>query len=149
MSGGEVVAAKEQLEAASRRILEETMQFDAVLMPIIAHPPPIVGAMEPKGFDDFLEATLDRLRLTGLLRIDALFGQLMDKSLWFTPWPAIQNVTGQPAIALPVHTTADGLQLGIQAVGRMGDEETLFSLAGEMERQSGWLERRPDFHVPQ
>ena len=52
----------------------------------------------------------------------------MDKSLWFTHWPAIQNVSGQPSIALPVHVTDAGLPLGIQAAGRPGDEETLLSL---------------------
>ena len=76
--------------------------------------------------------------LDGACRI----GQLMDKSLWFTHWPAIQNVTGQPSIAMPVHVTAAGLPLGIQAAGRPGDEETLLSLAAQFERISGWLSRR-------
>ena len=66
----------------------------------------------------------------------------MDTSLWFTHWPAIQNVTGQPSIALPVHVTSDGLPLGIQAAGRPGDEETLLCLAAQMEKISGWRDRR-------
>ena len=66
--------------------------------------------------------------LTRLLKFKPLFGQLMDKSLWFTHWPAIQNVSGQPSIALPVHVTDAGLPLGIQAAGRPGDEETLVVL---------------------
>lgn len=142
LGGGEIYAALQRLHAASRRILTLTATYDAVLMPLIAHPPLAVGGMDPKGVDLFLENTLDRLRLTRLLKIDRFFGELMDKSLWFTPWPAIQNVTGQPAIALPVHVTKGGLPLGIQAVGRPGDEETLYSLAGQMERLSGWLARR-------
>jgi len=148
LTGGEVYAANERLAAAARRLLTETAQYDAVLMPVIAHPPLAVGAMDPRGADEALENMLDRLRLTRLLKIDSLLGQLMDKSLWFTHWPAIQNVTGQPAIALPVHVTAAGLPLGIQAVGRLGDEETLFSLAAQIEKLSGWTERRPDFHIP-
>jgi amidase len=104
--------------------------------------------MDPRGADEILENTLDKLRLTRLLRIKQFLGQLMDKSLWFTHWPAIQNVTGQPAIALPVHVTAAGLPLGIQAVGRPGDEETLLSLAGQMETISGWLSRRAPLMPP-
>lgn len=146
---GELYATLERLQAASRALLAQTARHDAVLMPIIAHPPLPVGAMHAHGADEFIENMLDRLRLTRLLRIDALFGQLMDKSLWFTHWPAIQNVTGQPAIALPVHVTAAGLPLGIQAVGRPGDEETLFALAGQMERLSGWLQRRAPLMVPE
>ncbi|WP_454504398.1 amidase family protein [Mesorhizobium sp. Arg314] len=88
------------------------------------------------------------MHLTRLLKIKALFGQLMSKSLWFTHWPAIRNVSGQPSIALPVHVTADGLPLGIQAVGRPGDEETLLSFAAQMEKLSGWLKRRAPLKVP-
>jgi amidase len=72
----------------------------------------------------------------------------MDKSLWFTHWPAIQNVTGQPSIALPVHVTKAGLPLGIQAAGRPGDEETLYSLAAQLERISGWNRRRAPLDIP-
>lgn len=147
-SGGALYAALDRLSASGRRIIAETAHFDAVLMPLIAHPPLPCGALDPKGADDWIEEILDRLRLTKLLSLKPLFGQLMDKSLGFTPWPAIQNVTGQPAIALPVHMTKDGLPLGVQAVGRPGDEETLFSLAAQMEKQSGWLKRRAGFHVP-
>ena len=83
-----------------------------------------------------------------MLKLKPLFGQLMDKSLWFTHWPAIQNVSGQPSIALPVHVTEAGLPLGIQAAGRPGDEETLLSLAAQMEKISGWLTRRAPLLVP-
>lgn len=148
LSGGEIYAALERLQAKARALLTATARYDAVLMPLIAHPPVPVGSMDAKGVDAVLEAMLDRLRLTWLLRFDAFVDQLMDKSLWFTHWPAIQNVTGQPAIALPVHVTAQGLPLGVQAVGRPGDEETLFSLAAQMEELSGWRARRAPFHLP-
>ncbi|MEO3997671.1 amidase [Mesorhizobium sp. CAU 1732] len=148
LSAGEIYAAVERLHAASRSLLTETARFDAVLMPIIAHPPVPVGGLDPAGADEHIENLLDKLHLTRLLKRDGIFGQLMDKSLWFTPWPAIQNVTGQPAIALPVHVTAAGLPLGIQAAGRLGDEETLFSLAAQMETISGWKDRRAPLLTP-
>lgn len=147
-TAGETYAALERLHAASRQLITETAKYDAVLMPIIAHPPFAVGAMNPKGADELIENLLDRLRLTWLLKFPQFFGQLLDKSLWFTHWPAIQNVSGQTSIALPVHLTETGLPLGVQAAGRPGDEETLYSLAGQMERISGWDKRRAPFHVP-
>ncbi len=148
VTGGETYAAIERLALASRRIVAQTAGYDAVLMPIIAHEPVAIGGLDAKGADNVIEEIVDRARLTRLLRIPSIFAQLMDKSLWFTHWPAIQNVTGQPAIALPVHVTANGLPLGIQAVGRPGDEETLLSLAAQMERQSGWLDRRASLMRP-
>lgn len=147
-TAGEIYAGLERLHAASRQLISETAKYDAVLMPIIAHPPLAVGAMNPKGADELIENLLDRLRLTWLLKFPQFFGQLLDKSLWFTHWPAIQNVSGQPSIALPVHLTETGLPLGVQAAGRPGDEETLYSLAGQLERISGWDKRRAPFHVP-
>ncbi|MET0575702.1 MAG: amidase [Mesorhizobium sp.] len=148
VSGGAVYAALERLSAASRQLMAHTAAYDAVLMPILAHPPLKCGAMDPTGADDFVENMLDKLHLTPLLKVKAMLGQLMDKSLWFTHWPVIQNVSGQPSIALPVHITADGLPLGIQAAGRHGDEETLLSFAAQMEKLSGWLERRAPLQVP-
>ncbi|WP_027161110.1 amidase [Mesorhizobium sp. WSM1293] len=148
VSAGETYADLQRLHAASRRLIAETAQYDAVLMPIIAHPPLACGAMDPKGADDLIENLLDKLHLTPLLKLKPFFGQLMDKSLWFTHWPAIQNVSGQPSIALPVHVTDAGLPIGVQAAGRPGDEETLLSLAAQMEKISGWLGRRAPLMVP-
>ncbi len=148
VTAGEIYQTLERLRAACRAMLAATARFDAVLMPLIAHPPLPCGAMDPKGMDAFLEEALDRLRLTRLLRVDRFFDELLDKSLWFTHWPAIQNVSGQPAIALPVHVTAAGLPLGVQAAGRPGDEETLLSLAAQMEKLSGWRTRRAPLKRP-
>ena len=148
LSGGEVEAALMRLQAHSMALLKHTDGYDAVFMPIIAHPPVTCGGMDSKGMDDMLEEVVDRLHLTRLLRVPSLFDKLIDQSFWFTHWPAIQNATGQPSIALPVHVTDAGLPLGIQAVGRCGDEETLLSLAAQMETQSCWLERRAPFGRP-
>jgi len=148
VSAGEIYAGLERLHAASRALIVHTAPFDAVLMPVIAHSPLAVGSMDARGADEMVENLLDKLRLTFLLRFPQFFGQLLDKSMWFTPWPAIQNVSGQPSISLPVHVTASGLPLGIQAAGRPGDEETLYSLAAQMEKISGWDRRRAPFHVP-
>ncbi|MER9416844.1 amidase [Mesorhizobium sp. M0306] len=148
LSAGEIYAGLQRLHATSRRLITETAHYDAVLMPVIAHPPLACGTMDPKGADEFIENVLDRLRLAGLLKFKPLFGQLMDKSLWFTHWPAIQNVSGQPSITLPVYMTDAGLPLGVQAAGRPGDEETLLSFAAQMEKISGWLGRRAPLQVP-
>jgi amidase len=142
ITAGETYAALERLAQVSLTLIRETASYDAVLMPVIAHPPLPSGGMDAKGADAMIEKLLDALHLTRVLKIKPLFERLVDASLWFTHWPCIQNVSGQPAIALPVHVTSDGLPLGIQAVGRPGDEETLLSLAGQMEKISGWLDRR-------
>jgi amidase len=61
----------------------------------------------------------------------------------FTPYTAIFNLTGQPAVSLPAGLGNDGLPLSVQLVGRIGAEETLYSLAGQIESATPWAERRP------
>jgi amidase len=61
----------------------------------------------------------------------------------FTPWTAVFNVTGQPAVALPAGFGSDGLPLSVQLVGRIAGEDTLYSLAGQIEDARPWADRRP------
>ena len=59
---------------------------------------------------------------------------------WLTPpW----NVTGQPAISLPVHWNAEGLPIGVQLVAAPGREDVLVRVAAQLEPRAGWLERSP------
>jgi len=53
------------------------------------------------------------------------------------------NATGQPAISLPLHQSADGLPIGVHLVGRFGDEGLLFRLAAQLEKACPWTGRRP------
>jgi amidase len=59
----------------------------------------------------------------------------------------LANITGQPAISLPLHISANGLPIGMQFVGRMGDETTLFQLSAQLEAHSPWQSRKPGLHV--
>ncbi len=66
-----------------------------------------------------------------------------DRAARFSPYAAAFNVTGQPAIALPAGFAADGLPLSIQLVGRLGAEDVLYSLAGQLEAAAPWAEHLP------
>ena len=63
------------------------------------------------------------------------------------PFTALYNLTGQPAISLPLCWSGDGLPIGVQAVGRLGDEATLLNLAGQLEHAMPWRHRLPRVHV--
>lgn len=64
-----------------------------------------------------------------------------------SPFAALYNMTGQPAISLPLATTANGLPLGMQFVASMGDEATLLQLAAQLEAAVPWAKNRPSSHV--
>jgi amidase len=56
------------------------------------------------------------------------------------------NITGQPAISLPLHWNAQGLPIGIQLVGPFGGEAMLLQVARQLEEARPWIERRPPIH---
>ena len=55
----------------------------------------------------------------------------------------IANITGNPAMSVPLHWNDDGLPIGMHFLGRFGDEATLFRLAGQLEQARPWFDRRP------
>src|SRR5262249_32858196 len=66
----------------------------------------------------------------------------------FTPFTALVNVTGQPAISVPLHRCDDGLPIGVQFIARPFDEATLVRLAAQLEAARPWREQRPAIRAP-
>ena len=69
--------------------------------------------------------------------------ELAKNALERTPNTMLFNMTGQPAMSVPLSESREGLPLGVQFVGKMGHEETLFGLAAELELAKPWIARRP------
>ncbi|TMB47262.1 MAG: amidase [Deltaproteobacteria bacterium] len=120
-SGEEVMAAWRTLRVMCRQILQRFETFDVFLTPMRGTALPRIGDLGPE--QDPRELNRKQAR-----------------ALPFTP-PF--NLTGQPAISLPLVHTADGLPLGMQLVGRYADEATLFRLAAQLEQAHPWRSRKP------
>ncbi|MEJ7788722.1 MAG: amidase [Thermoleophilaceae bacterium] len=94
--------------------------FDVLLTPTTARPPVRSGEWEG---------------LSALRTLDSM-GRAY-------PFTAVWNTTGQPAASVPAGFTSDGLPLAVHIIGRPNDEDTLLSLAGQMEAERPWADRRP------
>jgi amidase len=122
VSGHDYAAAMATLQAAARRILIDLVDYDAVLTPTLAMPPVAVGA----------------------LRDDADPARDFDNQKRFTPFTSVANLTGQPAITLPLGTTTAGLPIGVMLAGRPAGEAALLALAGQLEAARPWIDRHPE-----
>jgi amidase len=115
--------ARTQLTAISRGIIALWESYDVVLTPGLAERPVAIGEIDACSDDPWED-----------------FG----RSGRFTPYTAIFNVTGQPAISVPLFHGDDGLPTSIQLAGRPADEATLLSLAAQLEAARPWADRRPE-----
>ena len=115
---GLAIGAMRRHAAAALEALEP---YDAVLTPTLAAPPLLVGE----------------------LRDDADPARDFEAQKAFTPWTSAWNVTGMPAISLPLHWTSHGLPVGVMLAARPAEEELLLSLAAQVEVAAPWHDRRP------
>jgi amidase len=122
----ELVEAVEALGDAARAIAPFFERYDAWLTPTLARRPEPLGVLN---------------RSQG----GAVEYWRFDCS--FNPWNPVANITGSPAMSLPLHWTDDGLPIGSLITGRYGDEATLFRLAGQLESERPWADRLPTIHA--
>jgi amidase len=127
-SAGDWLRAVEHAQASTRRIAKWWAEdgFDLLVTPTCAEPPSVLGEFDPPRDNP----------LAPLLR-----------AIPFGTFTAGFNTTGQPAISLPLHMTADGLPVGVQLVAAYGREDLLLRVAAQVERVRPWADRTPQIHA--
>ncbi len=116
------LSAEGRLQAVARTIIAFLDSFDVMLTPALARRPVPIGEIHGLGPDPW---------------------EHYRRSSTFTPYTAICNVTGLPAIALPLYQGEDGLPLAVQLIGRPLAEDVLLSLSGALESALPWAQRLP------
>jgi Asp-tRNA(Asn)/Glu-tRNA(Gln) amidotransferase A subunit family amidase len=121
VSGLQLAAADAAFMRAAVTLARFQAGYDLILSPTLASPPlPLGVASLERPLEEFQRAVLP-----------------------YSPFAALFNITGQPAISLPLHWNAQGLPIGVQFAARLGQEELLLSLAGQLEQAQPWFQRRP------
>ncbi len=141
-------AALQHLQLAARRMAPFFVRHDVLLTPTLAAPPARIGALQPTTGEKRLMAVVNALNAGGLLRWLGAIEPMAAKTFAYMPYTALFNATGQPAMSLPLHWTADGLPVGLQCVARLGADALLMRLAGQIERARPWFGRTPPGFFP-
>jgi amidase len=123
MDGHAYELAKMQLEGLARQVVGLWANMDMLLTPALAQRPVRIGEIDSCSDDPWGE---------------------FRKSGEFTPFTALFNITGQPAMSVPLFHGDDGLPLAVQLAGPPLGEELLLSLAAQLEQARPWAERRPE-----
>jgi amidase len=116
------LAGRQIQNRVSRAMARAFEPIDLLLLPVTATPPPLIGAFAGGGYEYWA---------------DAAYG--------YAPFTEIFNMTGQPAISLPVALSEGGLPIGVQLAARFGEEALLLGVAARLEAGFGWTSRSPAF----
>jgi len=143
-SAGDYASGARYLQTWARAVGAFFADFDVLLTPTLASPPHLIGALKPTAAEAAILDLVGRLDAGWFMKLTGLAKLLAEKSLGFIPYTPLFNVTGQPAISLPLHWNDAGLPIGMQFVSRWGDEATLFRLAAQLENAKPWFERTPN-----
>jgi amidase len=131
VTASEYLLAIEDTQAYGRRVASflggPPDGFDAFLTPTLSEPPAAIGAITSTDDDPYraLEVGGRTVRYAGV----------------------IANMTGNPAMSVPLWWNREGLPIGVHVLGRFGDEATLFRLAGQLEAARPWAGRTPPVHA--
>ena len=121
LSAQQAMEALTALRLFARRFVAATNRYDVLLAPVTTMTPRPLGWFDADG-----DGAAD-----------------FDRQERYAAFTAVFNVTGQPAVSVPLHWTDDGLPVGTMLVGRPADEVTLLSLAAQLEAAHPWAHRHP------
>lgn len=117
--------------------------YDLLLTPTLAHPPIGIGAAATPPLQQVMLRGLLRLPTGRVLLKSGIVDRLARRSLQYVPFTQIANLTGTPAMSVPLYQTAGNLPMGTHFVGAPGSEALLLRLAAQLEAAAPWFDRIP------
>ena len=149
---GNYVRSHRRWNQFARALGEFHQRHDLFLTPTLACPPaPHAAAQMPAGQERLLGWLLNSGLLGVLARLGLMekpLNELSRQNLSYVPFTQLANLTGTPAISVPLHWTAEGLPLGVQFIAPFGQEGQLLQLAAQLERAQPWMHRLPAMASP-
>lgn len=147
-SAGEFVVAINTWDQLHYQMETFHEAYDFYMTPTTAMPPSKIGEQDLTGIQELALKFITRFGLSKILKKTGIVEQIFAKSYERTPFTQLANLTGQPAMSVPVHLTSDGLPMGVQFMAARGKEGKLLRLARLLEQSSLWVDvqKNPYFY---
>ncbi|HKT01958.1 MAG TPA: amidase [Rugosimonospora sp.] len=142
-SAVEYAGAVERWHGYVRALSAFHRRYDLLLTPTTAQPPPLIGEFDTSPVQRMAAAAVLALRGGPLLRRLGIVEQVVHRNLSWVPYTQLANLTGRPAMSVPLYWTPQGLPMGVQFVAPLGGEGLLLRLATQLEVARPWCRRRP------
>ncbi|MEB4207718.1 amidase [Mycobacterium sp. 94-17] len=143
-----VMSALENRNDYIRSLTDFHDRYDFFVTPTLATPPLAVGATATSPALQRVSRLVSKVRAGKLMGLSGILDDLIQESLGWVPYTQLANLTGRPAISVPLHWTDAGLPLGVQFVGSLGADGDLLQLAAQLEEASPWAHRHPAPALP-
>jgi amidase len=144
LKASDYARAMRYLQTVAREVGRFFENYDVLLTPVLNQPPVKIGALKPSASEQAQLKFIARTGATWILEALKVIRPLAAQTFEYIPWTPVFNVTGQPAMSVPLHWNEEGLPIGMHFAGKWGDEATLFRLAGQLEKAKPWFDKAPE-----
>jgi amidase len=135
--------AKLKWNEVNRKIAEFHKQYDLLLTPTLGMRPFKIGAMNNPPLEEISLRVLNVLGISSIIRYTGMIEKIAEQTFGWIPYPPLANITGQPAMTVPLYWTSENLPVGVMFTAPLSDEGTLFQLAAQIEKAQPWFNKAP------
>jgi amidase len=143
LPASEYVALRARWNGFARSLAAFHADYDLLLTPTTAQPAARIGELDTPASQQTALRLVLALGLGGLLRRTGIVDDLARQSLARTPFTQLANLTGTPAMSVPLQVMADGMPVSVQFIAAWGREDLLLRLAAQLEAAQPWAQRQP------
>jgi amidase len=141
ISGRDVAFYKRKWNEVSRKCGAFHLKYDLLLTPTLGRIPAQLGDLHNSPFEETMLKIASKLGIVALLRHTDIVDKVAEKVYGYIPYTPTANITGQPAMSVPLYWTAQNIPIGVMFTAAMGEEGVLYRLAAQLEEAQPWFDK--------